>query len=110
MIRMTVLLASLCSSLYFAPALIEKLRGGQGATDMLMTQYLPAEAKARLEEIEASGGLVVTDKGVEVPQCLVEVKPQDGAAPPRKETPRKKVHTAGGKTSKSGARTVRGGS
>ncbi len=108
-IRHTILLASLCSSLYFAPELVERLRGGPSATDMLLTQYLPAEAKARLDEIEANGGLLTTDKGLDVPQCFVEVRP--GGSEEAENAPTgKKVHTAGNRSSAGGARTVRGGS
>ncbi len=111
MIRMVVLLGSLCSSLYYAPALVEKLRGGPSATDMLLTQYLPAEAKARLEELEATGGVLTTDKGIEVPECFVEVSQQGQTPPATDSKPKKKIHRAGGSSSSSsGARVVKGGS
>jgi hypothetical protein len=110
MIRMVVLLGSLCSSMYYAPTLVEKLRGGPSATDMLLTQYLPAEAKARLEELEATGGVLTTDKGFEVPECFVEVS-QAQTPPAQDSKPKKKIHRAGGSSSSStGARVVKGGS
>ncbi|MFG0251901.1 MAG: hypothetical protein ACF8NJ_03400 [Phycisphaerales bacterium JB038] len=109
MIRMVVLLGSLCSSLYFAPSVVEKLRGGSSATDMLLTQYLPAEAKARLDELEATGGVITTDKGVEVPECFIEVTPGQ-ASQGDDATKKKKIHRAGGSSSSTGARVVRGGS
>jgi hypothetical protein len=108
LIRHVVVLACVCSSLYYVPTLLDKLKPGQSPTETLLTQYLPAEVKARLEQIEASGGSVTTDRGLEVPQYHIEVR-RRSAPDADQHQPEQDGHTAGDDAS-SITCTISGGS